>query len=95
MRRDEAFFGIHHRGRVYFRVDEFTRPRYQERGMAPFSPGRAMTLRSYCEVPLDVLERAAEAVRWAREAVRAAEPSKGRTEVRRRPAPKPPRRNPR
>ena len=65
------FFGIVHRGRLYFRVSDATRPDYEARGAAAFRPGPSQTLKRYYEVPADVLEDAAEAVRWARAAVAA------------------------
>ena len=65
------FFAIVHRGRLFFRVDEDTRPEYEAHGMKPFRPGSGQTLKRYYELPADVLEDANEVVRWARKAVRA------------------------
>jgi DNA transformation protein len=70
--RDGTFFGIVFRGRLYFRTSEATRPEYEAQGMKRFRPGERQTLRSYYEVPADVLEDPAEVARWARAA--AAEP---------------------
>ncbi len=64
-----VFFAIIHRGRLYFRTGDATRAGYEARGMSPFTPGPGQTLRRYYEVPADVLEDPAEAVRWARAAV--------------------------
>ncbi len=64
-----VFFAIVHRGRLYFRVGDTTRGAYEARGMTPFRPGPSQTLKSYFEVPADVLEDAAEGARWARAAV--------------------------
>jgi DNA transformation protein len=69
--RDDTLFGMEYKGKIYFRVSDASRPRYEERGMPPFSPGPGMTMKKYYEVPLDVLEHAAELVRWARDAVAA------------------------
>lgn len=71
----DVFFACVDDGRLYFRVDDATRPRYEERGMGPFTPMPAMVMKSYYEVPVDVIEDAAELVRWARAAMAAA-PSK-------------------
>jgi len=72
---EDVFFGIIAGGRLYFKTDETTRARYAELGMEPFRPSPKQTLSSYWEVPLDVLEDAAELCRWARTAV-ACDPSK-------------------
>lgn len=66
-----VFFAIVHRGRFYFRVGDATRAAYEARGMKPFRPGPSQTLKSYYEVPADVLEDAAEGARWARAAAAA------------------------
>lgn len=68
----EVFFAVVDEGRLYFRVDDATRPRYQERGMGPFTPAPSMVMTGYYEVPVDVIEDAAELMRWAREAMVAA-----------------------
>lgn len=62
---NEAFFGIAHRGRLYFRTHEGNRADYVERGMRPFRPNPDQTLQRYYEVPADVLEDTGELVRWA------------------------------
>jgi len=78
--RNDTLFGMEYKGKVFFRVSDATRPRYEERGMAPFTPGPGTTMRAYYEVPLEVLEDAGELVRWAREAVAAAaEKKRGKT----------------
>jgi DNA transformation protein len=66
----EAFFAIVFEGRLYFKTDAATRPRYVERGMAPFRPNRKQSLGGYYEVPLDVVENPAELTAWARAALR-------------------------
>jgi DNA transformation protein len=74
----DVFFACVDDGRLYFRVDDSTRPRYVERGMGPFAPMADMVMKSYYEVPVDVIEDAGELVRWARDA-RAAAPKKKAT----------------
>lgn len=66
-----SFFGILYRGRLYFRADPASRAEYEKRGMRPFRPNARQTLRSYFEVPVDVVEDADQLVLWARRAARA------------------------
>lgn len=68
----DVFFACVDDGRLYFRVDDATRPRYEERGMGPFAPMPQMVMKGYYEVPVEVIEDAAELARWAREAMAAA-----------------------
>lgn len=66
----EAFFGIVHGERLYFRTSERTRIRYEQRGMSWFvTPGRKKSVKAYYEVPLAVIEQAKELKTWAREAI--------------------------
>lgn len=62
------FFGILHEGRLYFKTDETTRAHYRERGMAPFAPFEKQVLKTYYEVPEEVVEDQEELASWAREA---------------------------
>jgi len=69
----ELFFGILHRERLYFRINDETRKRYEKAGMDVFiTPARQKTLKNYYEVPLEVIEQRNELAEWAREAVAAA-----------------------
>ena len=68
----EVFFAIVFEGRLYFKTDATTRPHFVERGMSPFRPNRKQSLGGYYEVPLDVVEDAAQLAAWARAALRAA-----------------------
>jgi DNA transformation protein len=61
----DRIFGILHQGRLYFRTSPLTRPDYVTRGMRPFKPSARQTLRSYYEVPVDVLEDADTLRAWA------------------------------
>ena len=65
----DVFFGILHKGRLYFKTNDQTRPAYEEYGMKPFRPSDKQTLKNYYEVPLEILEEDDALVRWAREAV--------------------------
>ncbi|MBI5197747.1 MAG: TfoX/Sxy family protein [Nitrospirae bacterium] len=66
---DKAFFGIVFKGRLYFKTDSTTAARYVQRGMKPFKPGPRQTLKSFYEVPVEILEDAEDLVSWTREAV--------------------------
>ena len=61
----ETFFGIIHEGRLYFKTDRVTAPRYRERGMKPFNPSPAQTLKNYYEVPVEILEASDNLTAWA------------------------------
>ena len=66
------FFGIIHAGRLYLKTDEKSRATYVEQGMGPFRPNERQTLKSYYEVPVDVLEDDETLAVWARRAVEVA-----------------------
>lgn len=63
------FFAIIHEGRLYFKVTTTTIPRYKEHGMKPFRPSAKQTLKSFYEVPIDVLEDTEALIQWATDAV--------------------------
>ncbi|NGZ08808.1 MAG: TfoX family protein [Nitrospira sp. LK70] len=65
-----TFFGILHTGRLYFKVSAATVPNYKERGMKPFRPNAKQTLKSFYEVPIDVIEDAEILTQWATVAVK-------------------------
>ncbi len=64
----KTFFGIVHKGRLYFKVSPATVTRYQDQGMKPFKPNARQSLKSYYEVPLDVIEDAEQLTDWAKQA---------------------------
>ena len=64
------FFGIIYKGRLYFKVSAATVPRYKGHGMKPFRPNAKQTLKSFYEVPIDVLEDAEQLVAWGQESAR-------------------------
>jgi DNA transformation protein len=66
---EATFFGIIHKGRLYFKVTVTTVSRYEERGMKPFRPNTKQTLKSFYEVPIDVIEDAEALADWAAQAV--------------------------
>lgn len=63
--RRATFFGIIHKGRLYFKTNASTRPAYIGRGMQPFRPNSKQTLMTYYEVPTEVVEQAEDLTRWA------------------------------
>jgi DNA transformation protein len=67
------FFGLVWNDRLFLKVDDETRPRYEAAGMPPFNPypGRGGTFQYY-EVPVSVLESADELTRWTRLSVHVA-----------------------
>ena len=67
----DAFFGIIWRDQLYLKTDDATRDRYVSRGMQPFRPNARQTLKTYYEVPADVLEDRAELAQWARQSCEA------------------------
>jgi len=78
LRYREVFFGIIHKGRVYFKVTPETVTRYKEQRMKPFRVSSTMTLRTYYEVPADILEDAAQLAEWAETAGTAQRPRPAR-----------------
>lgn len=64
----EAFFGIIHEGCLYFKTDETTRVKYRDGGSVPFTPGGTQVLKTYYEVPAEIVEDDEQLAYWAREA---------------------------
>ncbi len=63
--RGDTIFGIVYKGRLFFRTGPFNRADYVEKGMTRFKPNARQTLKSYYEVPADVLEHAETLRAWA------------------------------
>ena len=61
----ESFFGIIHKGRLYFKTDERTKLLYVKKGMKPFRPTAKQTLKTYYEVPVDLIEDQEQLIGWA------------------------------
>jgi DNA transformation protein and related proteins len=81
----EVFFALLDDDTVYFKVDDETRPRFEERGMTPFRPyGEAGEVMQYYEVPADVLEDPEALGPWVQAAIAAARRAKGGRSRRRR-----------
>ena len=67
--KDETFFGIVHKGKLYLKVDESTVDEYRKRKMKPFRPNAKQTLISYYQVPVDILEDNERLRDWAVKAI--------------------------
>lgn len=65
----EIFFGIIHKDVLYFKTSEATRGDYIAAGAKQFRPSAKQTLKSYYEVPADMLEDRRELVEWAGRAI--------------------------
>ena len=74
--RENAFFGIIFKGRLYFKVSEASRADYVAAGKLMFKPSAKMTLKSFYEVPEDVLESRFLILEWAETAIRTANKSR-------------------
>ncbi|HXV80861.1 MAG TPA: TfoX/Sxy family protein [Candidatus Binatia bacterium] len=67
--QDETFFGILHKGKLYFKVDDITVSEYRERKMKPFRPNLLQTLKSYYQVPVEILEDNERLCDWTVKAI--------------------------
>ena len=56
--QDEMHFGIIYKGKLFFKIDESTVGEYRKRKMKPLRPNLKQTLKSYYQVPVDVIEDA-------------------------------------
>ncbi|MGH8321060.1 MAG: TfoX/Sxy family protein [Gammaproteobacteria bacterium] len=65
-----TFFGIVHKGMLYFRTDGTSRPKYKQAGSRPFNPRGRTELHRYYEVPAEVMDDAELLAIWASEAAR-------------------------
>jgi DNA transformation protein len=59
------FFGVIHKSRLYFKVTSKTIGLYRDQGMKPFRPNPKQTLRSFYEVPAQVIEDTDLLIQWA------------------------------
>jgi DNA transformation protein and related proteins len=63
--QDETFFGVIHKGKLFFKIDQSTVGEYRKRKMKPFRPNAEQTLKSYYQVPAEIVEDADELRQWA------------------------------
>jgi DNA transformation protein and related proteins len=68
--RDGAFFGIIHKGRLFFKTDAATAEEYAQRAMKSFRPNAKQILKTYYEVPVDIIEDADCLTEWAVKAIK-------------------------
>jgi DNA transformation protein len=68
----QTFFAIACKGVLYFKTDEESRGEYERRGMKPFRPSKNQTIKSYLQVPAEVIDSRDELEKWAKRAIRAA-----------------------
>lgn len=75
--QDETCFAVVSKGKLYFKIDEATVVEYRKRKMKPFRPNARQTIKSYYQVPVDVLEDSDQLCAWARRAVECQKREKG------------------
>lgn len=68
--RDGVFFGIVYHGQLFLKTSNRTLTNYTDRGCKPFQPNEKQTLKSYYEVPTDIMEDRTALRQWADGAVR-------------------------
>ena len=74
----ELFFALLDDDTLYFKVDDATRPWFEDRGMTPFRPyGEDGEVMQYYEVPADVLEDPEALGAWVEAAIAVARRTKG------------------
>ena len=73
----DTIFGILCGGKIYLKVDDRSKADYESRGMGPFRPNERQTIKSYYEVPPEVLAEPDALISWSGEAIRAAQSSPG------------------
>ena len=75
----DLFFALMDDDVLYFKVDDTSRARFEERGMGPFRPGgEGGEVMQYYEVPAEVLEDAEALAPWATAAVEVARRARAR-----------------
>src|SRR5512132_3808295 len=63
------FFALIAENRLYFKVDDATRPDFEQREMEPFRPFGEDTAMGYYEVPADVVEDVTQLEAWIKKAI--------------------------
>jgi DNA transformation protein len=67
--QEETFLGIIHKGRLYFKIDASRIGEYRKRKMRPFRPNAKQTLKSYYQVPIEIVEDRDQLCEWAVKAI--------------------------
>ena len=70
------FFALIVEDRLYFKVDDTTRPDFEGLGMEPFRPFEEDSAMGYYEVPADVMEDAMQLAPWMNKAIEVAAKAK-------------------
>ena len=63
------FFALIAEDRLYFKVDDATRPDFERRGLEPFRPFGEDSAMGYYEVPADVVEDTTQLELWMKKAI--------------------------
>jgi DNA transformation protein len=63
------FFALIAEDRLYLKVDDMTRPDFEQLGMEPFRPFGEDSAMGYYEVPADVLEDSVRLAVWMQKAI--------------------------
>jgi len=66
------FFALIAEDRLYFKVDDVTRPDFERLGMEPFRPFGDDSTMGYYEVPVNVVEDAVQLACWVEKAIEVA-----------------------
>jgi DNA transformation protein and related proteins len=72
------FFALIAEDRLYFKVDDTTRPDFERLGMEPFRPFGEDSAMGYYEVPADVVEDSVQLALWMRKAIDVAAKAKSK-----------------
>ncbi len=75
---DGLFFALIAEDRLYFKVDDATRPEFERLGMEPFRPFGEDSAMGYYEVPADVVEDPVRLAPWVKKAIDVAAGAKRR-----------------
>jgi DNA transformation protein and related proteins len=70
------FFALIAEDRLYFKVDDATRPDFERLRMEPFRPFGEESAMGYYEVPADVVEDSGQLARWMKQAIDVASKAK-------------------
>ena len=72
------FFALIAEDRLYFKVDDASRPDFERLGMEPFRPFGEDSAMGYYEVPADVVEDSVQLAAWMKQAIDVAGKVKGK-----------------
>ncbi|MBH1989230.1 MAG: TfoX/Sxy family protein [Myxococcaceae bacterium] len=68
--RGMTFFGLIWQGTLFFKTDDLSRNPYLKANMKPFQPNPKQILKSYYQVPNEIVENREQLMLWAKEAIR-------------------------